>query len=51
MRIERDRVGVIQAGAGIVADSIAVNEWNEILNKAAAMRQVVREVERNDTAD
>ena len=51
MRIERDRVGVIQAGAGIVADSIAVNEWNEILNKAAAMRQVVREVERNGTAD
>ena len=51
MRIERDRVGVIQAGAGIVADSIAVNEWNEILNKAAAMRQVVLEVERNDTAD
>ena len=51
MRIERDRLGVIQAGAGIVADSIAVNEWNEILNKAAAMRQVVLEVERNDTAD
>ena len=51
MRIERDRLGVIQAGAGIVADSIAVNEWNEILNKAAAMRQVVREVERNASAD
>lgn len=51
MRIERDRVGVIQAGAGIVADSVAVNEWNEILNKAAAMRQVVREVERNASAD
>lgn len=51
MRIERDRLGVIQAGAGIVADSIAINEWNEILNKAAAMRQVVREVERNGTAD
>ncbi len=51
MRIERDRIGVIQAGAGIVADSVAVNEWNEILNKAAAMRQVVREVERNGAAD
>ncbi len=51
MRIERDRIGVIQAGAGIVADSIALNEWNEILNKAAAMRQVVREVERNGSAD
>ncbi|MBQ9478975.1 MAG: anthranilate synthase component I family protein, partial [Selenomonadaceae bacterium] len=51
MRIERDRIGVIQAGAGIVADSIALNEWNEILNKAAAMRQVVREVENNGAAD
>ncbi len=51
MRIERDRIGVIQAGGGIVADSVPINEWNEVLNKSAAMRQVVREVERNASAD
>ena len=51
MRIERDRIGIIQAGGGIVADSIPLNEWNEVLNKSAAMRQVVREVERNASAD
>ena len=51
MRIERDRIGVIQAGGGVVADSVPLNEWNEVLNKSAAMRQVVREVELNASAD
>ena len=37
------RNGYIQAGAGIVADSIAENEYEESLNKAKA---VVRAVER-----
>lgn len=33
----RDGVAYVQAGAGIVADSIAKNEDNECLNKAAAV--------------
>jgi anthranilate synthase component 1 len=31
----------IQAGAGIVADSVPVNEWNETLNKARAVFRAV----------
>ncbi len=31
----------VQAGAGIVADSIPVNEWNETLNKARGLLQAI----------
>ncbi len=37
----RDGVGFAQAGAGIVADSLAENEYTEVLNKARAMRTAV----------
>lgn len=38
----------IQAGGGIVADSVPENEYREILQKAQAMFQVVEEVEDDD---
>ena len=28
---------IIQAGAGVVADSVPENEWEEVLNKSRAM--------------
>lgn len=34
-------VGYIQAGAGIVADSIPENEWKETLNKASALIKTI----------
>jgi len=37
----KDRTLYIQAGAGIVADSIPRNEWNETLNKARAIFRAV----------
>lgn len=37
----KDGVSYIQAGAGIVKDSIAKNEYNETLNKARAFIEVV----------
>ena len=48
MRIDHDNTAIIQAGAGIVADSIAINEYKEILQKAKALFEVVEEVENND---
>ena len=45
MRIENDVDAVIQTGAGIVADSIPLNEYNEFLQKAKALFEVVEEVE------
>ncbi len=42
---------VIRAGAGIVADSVADREYQEILQKAGALFQVVEEVENNDFID
>jgi anthranilate synthase component 1 len=39
----KDGVGYIQAGAGIVADSVPEREYEECLNKAQA---VLRAVER-----
>jgi anthranilate synthase component 1 len=39
----KDGVGYIQAGAGIVADSVPEREYEECLNKAQA---VIRAVER-----
>ena len=37
----RDGKGYAQAGAGIVADSLAESEYTEVLNKAKAMRTAV----------
>ena len=50
MRIEGDEA-IIQAGAGIVADSVAVNEYREILQKAKALFEVVEEVENHALTD
>ena len=35
----------IQAGAGVVADSVPVNEWNETMNKARAIFRAVAMVQ------
>ena len=48
MRIENDDTAIIQSGAGIVADSVPLNEYKEILQKAKALFEVVEEVENND---
>ena len=45
MRIDNDVDAVIQTGAGIVADSIPLNEYREFLQKAKALFEVVEEVE------
>lgn len=45
MRIENDDTAVIQSGAGIVADSVPENEYNEFLQKSKALFEVVEEVE------
>jgi anthranilate synthase component 1 len=37
----RDKTLYIQAGAGIVADSVPRNEWNETMNKARAIFRAV----------
>ena len=50
MRIENDDTAIIQAGAGIVADSVPINEYKEILQKAKALFEVVEEVENYDSA-
>jgi anthranilate synthase component 1 len=45
--VVRDGKAFIQAGAGIVADSVPENEWHETLSKAAAM---IRAIERTGGA-
>ena len=45
MRIENEVDAVIQTGAGIVADSVPLNEYREFLQKAKALFEVVEEVE------
>lgn len=50
MRIENDVEAIIQTGAGIVADSIPINEYREFLQKAKALFEVVEEVENDDFA-
>ncbi len=47
MRVENDDTAIIQAGAGIVADSVPINEYKEMLQKAKALFEVVEEVENN----
>lgn len=49
MRIENDADAVIQTGAGIVADSVPLNEYREFLQKAKALFEVVEAVENNDS--
>jgi anthranilate synthase component I len=39
--IVRDGTAYVQIGAGIVADSVAENEWTETENKAAAMKRAI----------
>lgn len=43
--IIKDKVVYVQAGAGIVADSVPENEYIETLNKAMAMMEAVRMAE------
>lgn len=50
MRIENDDTAVIQSGGGIVADSIPLNEYQEILQKSKALFEVVEEVENDVVA-
>lgn len=50
MRIENDDTAVIQSGAGIVADSVAEKEYQEILQKSKALFEVVEEVENDVVA-
>ena len=47
LRIDNDVDAIIQTGAGIVADSIPLNEYREFLQKAKALFEVVEEVENN----
>ena len=47
MCIENDGTAIIQAGAGIVKDSVPEKEYLEILQKAKALFEVVEEVENN----
>ena len=49
LRIDNDADAVIQTGAGIVADSVPLNEYREFLQKAKALFEVVEEVENNDS--
>ena len=49
MRVENDDTAVIQAGAGIVADSVSINEYREMLQKAKALFEVVEGVENVDS--
>lgn len=50
MRIENDDTAIIQSGAGIVADSVAEKEYQEILQKSKALFEVVEEVENDVVA-
>ena len=47
MCIEHDDTAIIQAGAGIVKDSVPEKEYLEILQKAKALFEVVEEAENN----
>ena len=42
----RDGVATVQAGAGIVADSVAAAEFQECVNKARAMFSAIELAER-----
>ena len=51
MRIESDETAVIQAGAGIVADSVPAAEFAEARNKAAAAVRAVQIANRLTAAE
>ena len=42
--VERDGIAHVQAGAGVVADSVPADEYEETLNKARALLRAVRMV-------
>jgi len=44
--VQKDDVCYLQAAAGIVADSVPINEWNECDHKLGAMRAIVVEGQR-----
>ncbi|MFZ5828985.1 MAG: anthranilate synthase component I, partial [Planctomycetota bacterium] len=46
-----DDKAYVQAGAGIVADSVPENEWNETLNKAKGMLRAIELAERRAHAE
>jgi len=48
--INKDRLS-IQVGAGIVADSVPANEYDETLRKAGAMFKAIERVKENDLAN
>jgi anthranilate synthase component 1 len=48
--VVHDDKAYIQAGAGIVADSVPENEWNETLNKARGLLRAIELAERRGTA-
>jgi len=50
IRIEKERA-YLQVGAGIVADSVPENEYREIMQKAAVLFDVLREVESSAVID
>ena len=41
MIVKKNKMGIIQAGAGIVADSVPEREYQETLNKAKALINAV----------
>lgn len=45
--VQRDKA-YVQAGAGIVADSVPTNEWNETLNKARGLLKAIELAERQE---
>jgi len=42
-----DNIAYVQAGAGIVADSIPTNEWHETLNKARGLLKAIEAAEQD----
>ncbi len=42
-----DNIAYVQAGAGIVADSVPENEWNETLNKAKGLLKAIEFAEQH----
>ncbi len=45
--VVKDKILYLQAGAGVVADSIPAHEWKETLNKGRAMLRAVQMAERD----
>ena len=44
--VVKDQTLYVQAGAGIVADSVPQSEWDETLNKARAVLRAAEQVQR-----